>query len=106
MGEDHCWVSVTGSAERSSMAEVATMAAEQQGQPPSEQDWCGWLYNGGHAVLCTPHQVLAAMVASVDTCIGTFPVAAFRFPMPAQDDEDGVAQPAFTSACLFRLTSF
>lgn len=68
VAEDHCWISLDGSAERTSAAEVAT--EKGQGEPPAEDSWKGWLYSAGHATVCTHRQVVAAILTSMDTCVG------------------------------------
>ena len=40
--------------ERNESVEVTTDTAAKRGLAPSEEAWRGWLYNGGHAVSCTP----------------------------------------------------
>ena len=68
VAEDHCWISLDGSAQRTSAAEVAT--EKGQGEPPTEDSWEGWLYSAGHATVCTHRHVVAAILTSMDTCIG------------------------------------
>jgi hypothetical protein len=68
VAEDHCWISLDSSCARSSAAEVAT--AKGQGEPPTESNWKGWLYSAGHAHVCAHRQVVAAILTSMDTCIG------------------------------------
>ena len=70
MSEDHCWLSLDGSSTRENAAEVATLSPDKQGEPPSMEDWTTWLYCHGNAITCQPHQVLSAVVASMDTCTG------------------------------------
>lgn len=68
VAEDHCWISLDGQGIRESAAEVAT--EKGQGEPPTEGDWTGWLYSAGHATVCTDRQVVAAILTSMDTCVG------------------------------------
>lgn len=37
----------------------------------AEDAWRGWLYTGGAAVLCDPHQALAALVTSLNPSISS-----------------------------------
>ena len=39
---------------REDAIEVTTDTAAKRGLAPSAEAWAGWLYNGGHAVLCSP----------------------------------------------------
>lgn len=68
VAEDHCWISLDGSGQRISAAEVAT--EKGQGEPPTEDSWNGWLYSAGHATVCTERQVVGAILTSMDTCVG------------------------------------
>jgi len=52
VSEDHCWISL--GAGREEAVEVTTDRAAKRGLAPSAEAWAGWLYNGGHAVLCSP----------------------------------------------------
>lgn len=54
VSEDHCWINMGADASREASVEVTTDTAAKRGLAPSEEAWRGWLYNGGHAVLCTP----------------------------------------------------
>lgn len=49
--------------------EVTTDTAAKRGLPVSPDAWRGWLYTGGHAVLCSPHQALAALVTSINPSV-------------------------------------
>lgn len=49
--------------------EVTTDSAAKRGLPVAPDAWSGWLYTGGNAVLCTPHQALAALVASLNPAV-------------------------------------
>jgi Menin len=70
VAEDHCWLSLDGTGERTSAAEVATASQERQGMPPSAALWASWLYSGGQALVCNHGHVVAAVVTSMDTCVG------------------------------------
>eukprot|EP00892_Ulva_mutabilis_P007215 jgi/Ulvmu1/4866/UM020_0152.1 len=70
VAEDHCWISVDGSPARSSAAEVAAASAALQAEPPATAAWGTWLYCAGAASVCTPQQVVAAVITSMDTCVG------------------------------------
>ena len=52
VSEDHCWISMGPG--REGAIEVTTDTAAKRGLAPSAEAWAGWLYNGGHAVLCSP----------------------------------------------------
>ena len=49
--------------------EVTTATASKRGLAVEPAAWAGWLYAGGNATVCTPHQAAAALVASVDPAI-------------------------------------
>ena len=54
VSEDHCWLTLDpehGSREAS--VEITTDTAAKRGLPVSEAAWCGWLYSGGKASLCS-----------------------------------------------------
>jgi Menin len=70
VAEDHCWISLDGTAEREFAAEVAAENPAQQGEPPTDSSWASWLYNAGHVAVCSPSQVVTAIVTSMDTCVG------------------------------------
>lgn len=70
MAEDHCWISIDGKKERCSAAEVAAARTALQGEPPSSSAWGTWLYCAGVATVCSAAQVVAAVLTSMDTCIG------------------------------------
>jgi len=59
VSEDHCWLSLDGSGARGAAVEVTTDTAAKRGLAPSEDAWRGWLYSGGHAVVCS-HKVRGA----------------------------------------------
>jgi hypothetical protein len=78
ISEDHCWITLganpcsphegeQGLRERS--VEVTTATASKRGLAVEPAAWAGWLYAGGNATVCTPHQAAAALVASVDPAI-------------------------------------
>lgn len=50
-----------GLGEREESVEVTTDTAAKRGLAPSEQAWRGWLYNAGHAVVCSPKVELLDM---------------------------------------------
>lgn len=50
-----------GLGEREESVEVTTDTAAKRGLAPSEQAWRGWLYNAGHAVVCSPKVELLEM---------------------------------------------
>ena len=52
VSEDHCWIALGPG--REDAIEVTTDTAAKRGLAPSAEAWAGWLYNGGHAVLCSP----------------------------------------------------
>jgi hypothetical protein len=51
-------------------AEAAAENPAQQGEPPPEREWATWLYSGGHVTVCDHSQVIAAILTSMDTCVG------------------------------------
>ncbi|CAL5220033.1 g1979 [Coccomyxa viridis] len=67
VSEDHCWIS-TGPA-REDAIEVTTDTAAKRGLAPSAEAWAGWLYNGGHAIMCSPQMAVTALVASLNPAI-------------------------------------
>lgn len=69
VSEDHCWLQLGPLASRESSVEVTTDSAAKRGLPVAADAWRGWLYTGGRAVLCTPHQALAALVTSINPAI-------------------------------------
>ncbi|KAL4859226.1 Acyl-coenzyme A oxidase [Chlorella vulgaris] len=69
VSEDHCWVQLAADGGRLTSVEVTTDTPAKRGLPVAADAWSGWLYCGGHAVLCTPHQALAALVASLNPAI-------------------------------------
>lgn len=54
VSEDHCWISLCPDGDRRGTVEVTTDTAAKRGQAVGEEAWKGWLYTGGHAVLCSP----------------------------------------------------
>ncbi|CAL8468043.1 g7582 [Coccomyxa elongata] len=68
VSEDHCWINM-GLGEREESVEVTTDTAAKRGLAPSEQAWRGWLYNAGHAVVCSPKMAITALVASLNPAI-------------------------------------
>ena len=70
VAEDHCWISIDGKLQRSSAAEVAAASSALQGEPPPSDAWATWLYCAGEATACTRAQAVAAILTSMDTCIG------------------------------------
>lgn len=46
---------------REGSVEVTTDTAAKRGLAVSEERWQGWLYTGGHAVLCSPRVNLASV---------------------------------------------
>lgn len=54
VSEDHCWVNLDPEGGREGSVEVTTDTASKRGKAVSEASWRGWLYTGGHAVLCCP----------------------------------------------------
>ena len=45
---------------REDAIEVTTDTVAKRGLAPSAEAWAGWLYNGGHAVLCSPQACASA----------------------------------------------
>ena len=70
VSEDHCWLTLDGTGARETAAEVAAERPQAQGEPPALSAWSTWLYTCGHATVCTRAQTAAAVVASMDTCVG------------------------------------
>ena len=68
VSEDHCWLQL-GAGQRETTVEVTTDTAAKRGLPVTPDAWRGWLYTGGHAVLCSPHQALAALVTSINPSV-------------------------------------
>ena len=54
VSEDHCWINVDPEGSRDGTVEITTDTAAKRGQVVSADAWSGWLYTGGHAVLCSP----------------------------------------------------
>ena len=54
VSEDHCWINFDPDGGRGGTVEVTTDTAAKRGQAVGEEAWQGWLYTGGHAVLCSP----------------------------------------------------
>jgi hypothetical protein len=69
VSEDHCWVQLAADGGRLTSVEVTTDTPAKRGLPVAADAWSGWLYCGGKAVLCTPHQALAALVTSLNPAI-------------------------------------
>jgi hypothetical protein len=69
ISEDHCWLNLGPEGGRERSVEVTTDTPAKRGLPVSPEAWAGWLYTGGRAVLCTPHQALAALVTSVNPAV-------------------------------------
>ena len=69
ISEDHCWLNLGADGGRDTSVEVTTDAPAKRGLPVAPEGWAGWLYTGGRAVLCTPHQALAALVTSVNPAV-------------------------------------
>lgn len=69
ISEDHCWIQLSNRSDRETTVEVTTDTAAKRGLPVSREAWEGWLYTGGHAVLCSPHAALAALVSSLNPAI-------------------------------------
>jgi len=69
VSEDHCWVNYDPKGAREGSVEVTTDTAAKRGLAVSEERWQGWLYTGGHAVLCSPRMALTASVASLNPSI-------------------------------------
>lgn len=68
VSEDHCWLQL-GHGQRETTVEVTTDTAAKRGLPVAPDAWRGWLYTGGRAVLCSPHQALAALVTSINPSV-------------------------------------
>ena len=69
ISEDHCWLNLGASGGRETSVEVTTDTPAKRGLPVAPDAWTGWLYTGGHAVLVTPHQALAALVTSINPAV-------------------------------------
>eukprot|EP00884_Botryococcus_braunii_P011636 jgi/Botrbrau1/20473/Bobra.145_2s0034.2 len=69
VSEDHCFLNLDAGGTREGSIEVTTDTAAKRGLPVTPGAWSGWLYNGGHAVLCDPYMCLAAMVTSINPMI-------------------------------------
>lgn len=69
VSEDHCWLQLGAGGGQETSVEVTTDTAAKRGLPVAEDAWRAWLYTGGAAVLCTPHQALAALVTSLNPAI-------------------------------------
>jgi hypothetical protein len=70
VAEDHCWLSLDGTASRTASVEVSSENPQLRGNAPSEAAWATWLYSTGHATACSHIQAVAAVVTSMDTCVG------------------------------------
>ena len=54
VSEDHCWIHLGSDGQRKGSVEVTTDTAAKRGLAAGEKEWSGWLYTGGHGVLCSP----------------------------------------------------
>ena len=54
VSEDHCWINYNADGDREGSVEVTTDSAATRGRVVAGSAWQGWLYTGGHAVLCSP----------------------------------------------------
>ncbi|KAI9002462.1 hypothetical protein DFJ74DRAFT_746121 [Hyaloraphidium curvatum] len=68
--EDHCFLSLDGTAARESSCEVATDSKPKRGLAVAEDAWAGWLYQGGRARVCTPAEAACAAVVSTNPSLG------------------------------------
>ena len=67
--EDHCLLFVDKRAERESSVEVTSEAKEKRGKEADEVHWAGWLYCGGHPVICSEAQAIVACLVSINYSI-------------------------------------
>lgn len=65
VSEDHCFLNLDRGGSREGSVEVTTDTAAKRAKPAEHDAWAGWLYNGGHALLCRPRQVVAALITSI-----------------------------------------
>lgn len=54
VSEDHCWLTLAEDGSREASVEVTTDTTAKRGLAADAAAWDGWLYNGGHATVCSP----------------------------------------------------
>lgn len=54
VSEDHCWLNMSADGQREGTCEITTDNAPKRALAVEAAAWEGWLYSGGHAVLCSP----------------------------------------------------
>jgi hypothetical protein len=69
ISEDHCFISLDPLGGRAATVEVTADTAAKRGLPAAPELWAGWLYAGGFPVVCSPGQLLAALVTSLNPSI-------------------------------------
>lgn len=71
ISEDHCFLNLDSSGSREGSVEVTTDSALRRGLAASEESWAGWLYAGGHAVICSPKHIIASLVTSMNPILAS-----------------------------------
>ena len=54
VSEDHCWLNMSADGRREGTCEITTDNVPKRALAVEAAAWEGWLYSGGHAVLCSP----------------------------------------------------
>eukprot|EP00803_Ostreobium_quekettii_P007049 evm.model.scf_949.3 EVM.evm.TU.scf_949.3 scf_949:35523-41466(-) len=72
--EDHCLLNLSPFGDREGSVEVSTDNKHKRGAAVEGDAWSGWLYNGGHPVVCTPQRAIVAALTSMNAAIDNRPV--------------------------------
>ena len=54
VSEDHCWLNMSADGQREGSCEITTDNVPKRALAVDAAAWEGWLYSGGHAVICSP----------------------------------------------------
>ena len=65
VSEDHCFLNLDPAGGREGSVEVTTDTTAKRAKPAEPDAWAGWLYNGGHALMCRPRHIVAALITSI-----------------------------------------
>jgi hypothetical protein len=65
VSEDHCFLNLEQDGRWEGSVEV-TQDRHKRGQQAEAHAWQGWLYGGGRALLCSPQQVITALINSIN----------------------------------------
>ena len=60
VSEDHCWLNLSADGRREGTCEITTDSVPKRALAVEAAAWDGWLYSGGHAVLCSPQVCLTS----------------------------------------------